>query len=366
MQSPIGLVPKHGGKTRLIFHLSYDFGPRWEQKSLNFHTPDEWCSVKYNDLDHAVKNSLDLLKLFQNSEIATGQLFFAKTDCSHAFRIVPTLPRQRKFLTMMAKDPITGERWYFIDLCLPFRASISCATFQMFSDSLKAIAEYKFNVMLTHPPKLTNYLDDILFIAIALGVCNEAVDIFLEICHRIGCPISMSKTERAMQLIIFLGILIDGHNLLLSIPEDKKVKAINLINMAINQRKVTIKLVQKLTGTLNFLHRAIVPGRIFTRGMYAKLKLMDKRGKPLKQHHHIWLSAEFVMDCHVWLYFLREAAINPRRLCRPFIDFKSSELTSETLAFYSDTSRNAKLGFRCTFKNRWISRAWNQQFIEDC
>ena len=73
-----------------------------------------------------------------------------------------------------------------------------------------------------------------------------------------------------------------------------------------------------------------------------------------------------MLDCHVWLYFLQEAAINPRRLCRPFIDFRSNELTSETLAFYSDASRNAKLGFGCTFKNKWISRAWNQQFIEDC
>ena len=27
VQSPIDLVPKAGGKTRLIFHLSYDFGP---------------------------------------------------------------------------------------------------------------------------------------------------------------------------------------------------------------------------------------------------------------------------------------------------------------------------------------------------
>ena len=174
-----------------------------------------------------------------------GQLFFAKSDCSHTFRIIPTLPRQRKFLTMMAKDPITGERWYFIDLCLPFGASISCATFQMFSDSLKAIAECKFNMMLTHPPKLTNYLDDFLYIAIALGVCKEAVDIFLDICHRIGCSMSMSKTERATQLIIFLGILLDGQNLLLSIPVDKKVKAINLIKTAINQQKVTIKLVKK-------------------------------------------------------------------------------------------------------------------------
>ena len=41
IQSPIGLVPKAGnsGKTRLIFHLSYDFTRNKPEKSLNFHTP---------------------------------------------------------------------------------------------------------------------------------------------------------------------------------------------------------------------------------------------------------------------------------------------------------------------------------------
>ena len=47
IQSPIGLVPKAVGQTRLILHLSFDFGPEIERKSLNFHTPDEWCKVKY-------------------------------------------------------------------------------------------------------------------------------------------------------------------------------------------------------------------------------------------------------------------------------------------------------------------------------
>ena len=50
IQSPIGLVPKAGsnsGKTRLIFHLSYNFK---DEKSLNYNTPREKCSVTYRDL----------------------------------------------------------------------------------------------------------------------------------------------------------------------------------------------------------------------------------------------------------------------------------------------------------------------------
>ena len=54
VQSPIGLVPKDGGtKTRLIFHLSYDF-KKSRNKSLNYYIPDEMCSVKYNDIDEAI------------------------------------------------------------------------------------------------------------------------------------------------------------------------------------------------------------------------------------------------------------------------------------------------------------------------
>ena len=53
IQSPMGLVPKAGGQKRLIFHLSYDFKSGF--KSLNFHTPKEICTVRYNDLDHAVR-----------------------------------------------------------------------------------------------------------------------------------------------------------------------------------------------------------------------------------------------------------------------------------------------------------------------
>ena len=44
VQSPIGLVPKAGNKTRLIFHLSYDFKDGY--KSINHTRREMQCQVK--------------------------------------------------------------------------------------------------------------------------------------------------------------------------------------------------------------------------------------------------------------------------------------------------------------------------------
>ena len=58
IQSPVGLVPKHGNRTRMIFHLSYQFSSDLAGQSLNACTPKEICRVKYNDLDAAVQECL--------------------------------------------------------------------------------------------------------------------------------------------------------------------------------------------------------------------------------------------------------------------------------------------------------------------
>ena len=60
IQSPVGLVPKAGNQTRMIFHLSFDFGVEEQCKSLNYHTPNDLCSVKYNDIDYAVRTCRQL------------------------------------------------------------------------------------------------------------------------------------------------------------------------------------------------------------------------------------------------------------------------------------------------------------------
>ena len=122
IQSPIGLVPKAGGKTRLIFHLSYDFKDSG-LKSLNHHTPKEKCSVRYNDIDSAVKNS------FLWKDQKTGQIYYSKSDVQSAFRLVPLRRGSWRWIVMKIEHPITKKIVYFVDKCLPFGASISCLHF---------------------------------------------------------------------------------------------------------------------------------------------------------------------------------------------------------------------------------------------
>ena len=248
---------------------------------------------------------------------------------------------------MMAHDPETDEKFYFIDKCLPFGASISCALFQAFSDSLKHIAE--FLISRNKQKTITNYLDDFLFIALLKQHCDWMLKKFIKLCQLINCPISGEKTEWDTICIVFLGVLLDGEGHCLAIPEDKRNKALTQLRYMVEKKKVTVKEIQQLTGFLNFLSRAIVPGRAFTRRMYAKVAgVIDSKNGKLKQHHHVWLDKEFRSDCQMWIQFLEQASC--KQLCRPFTDLHKFE-TSVEIDFTTDAS--GKIGFGCYFDGRW-------------
>ena len=357
VQSPIGLVPKKGDQTRLIFHLSYDF--KSGNKSVNHHTPDHLCSIKYHDLDHAVLNSLKLLK-----DRGNGTLFYSKTDLQSAFRVVPIRPQQFYLLFMMAHHPVTGEKLYFHDKNMPFGGSISCSHFQRLSNGLKHVLE----TMTGRYHQVTNYLDDFLFIEMTKERCNAMVREFLNICSEISFPVATEKTEWAAARVVFLGILLDGETHTLSVPESKRCQALNQLGCFIDKRKATVRQLQSLAGTLNFLCKAIFPGRIFARRMYAKFSFKtelnngnNRKGKGivLKPHHHVRLDEEFRSDCTVWKIFLN----NVNAVCRPMIDLQSSEETSHTLNFYTDASLNSRLGFGCYFFPAWTFCNWEPGWI---
>ena len=171
----------------------------------------------------------------------------------------------------------------------------------------------------------------------------------------------MEKTVWATQQIVFLGMLLDGNKFLLSIPLEKSRKALELLEYVILKRKVTIKQIQSLAGLLNFLNKAVIPGRTFTRSLYDNLHIRDKKGKLLKQHHHTYLTKENVLDCQVWMSFL--SGILPERLCRPFTDFHNEEEYT-ILQFYTDASLNPKFGIGGIFNGQWFSQKWEAGFIE--
>ena len=336
IQSPVGLVPKDGGKkTRLIFHLSY---PKDGTTSVNHNTPTEMSKVKYKDFDKAVQLCLK----FEQSVT----LFFGKSDLSNAFRNLPILKEFWKFLVMKAQSPFDGRFYYFVDKCLPFGASISCAAFQAFSDALAHIIQVKTN------RENVNYLDDFLFIEILKQCCNYQLQVFIHICQEINFPVSQDKTVWATEMLTFLGLTLDGRNHVIRIPVDKIQRALTMIQRLLNRssKKMMLRELQQLCGFLNFLNKAIIPGRAFTRRFYSQ-------GNGLtKPHHHLKIKPEMKADLLLWEEFLK----NEKIFSRPFFHLEE-ELHYAPQVFYTDASSTIGAGGICN--RQWFMIQWDPEFL---
>ena len=349
VQSPLGLVPKANNKVRMIFHLSYNF--KEGEKSINHYTPEQFCSVKYDDLDQAVRSSLQL-KL--------DTIFYAKTDVSNAFKLVPLNRWSWRWCVMAAEHPEMGETKWFFDKTLPFGSSMSCTVFQAFSECLKHIAEYYVRGIAV---KILCYLDDFICIAMTEEDCEYAVSQFLKICEHVGVPIVIEKTVWPTTRIEFLGIILDGRHKIMCIPENKRNRAIHTLVTMINSKKATVKVLESLAGYLNFLNKAIFPGRAFTRRMYSKFsKLVEL--KNLRKHHHVNLDREFKEDCQVWLSFLDKS--NIMSVCCPFVDL-ASDNDAKDLFFFTDASKSVRHGgFGTVFGRRHLAGQWDRSFLMTC
>ena len=200
----------------MIFHLSY---PK-DGNSVNSGILKSKSSVKYPDFDEAVK-----LCLKEGINCKMG-----KSDLSSAFRHVPIAENQWWLLVMKAEHPVTKEGKYFMDKCLPFGSSISCAIFQAVSDAIAWIIEFK-----TRKPNV-NYLDDYLFAAALKTMCDQQIRTFLDVCEEIRFPVALEKTFWGESVMVFLGMLLDSQRQIICIPMDKLVKASNWVNYFINKR----------------------------------------------------------------------------------------------------------------------------------
>ena len=338
MQSPIGLVPKNKGrKTRLIFHLSY---PK-DGDSVNSGIPEKLCKVKYPEFDQAIRMCLE----------AGISCSIAKSDMSMAFRHAPLSVGSWRFLILKCKNPLTGKTHFFVEKCLSFGSSISCAIFQAISDGIAFVVKYRIE-----SKSLLNYLDDYFFAALRKLICDQRVQKFLEVCAEISFPVSMEKTVWGTTVLVFLGLLIDTEEQMVRIPLEKVNGALDLLEYLVNRRNktVTVLHVQRLCGTLNFLTKCIIPGRVFLTRTYSIISNPN-----LKQYHHVRITEEVRQDMITWKKFLEHQSV----FNRPFLDV-CNERTSLDIDMYSDasgSSRKGGLGAYCG-KN-WVAKPWPNGFI---
>ena len=256
---------------------------------------------------------------------------------------------------MQATHPLTEEKLFFVEKCLAFGVSISCAHFQRFSNAL----HHTVITITGRPHSITNYLDDFIFIEVNRSKCNWLLRKFLFVCSQINLMVSMEKTYWATTNLTFLGILLDGKRSLLVVPEEKRIVCLNMLHSMISKRSVTIGQLQSLAGKSFLLRRAVVPGRAFTRRMYTKFtNLFDTKGSPLKKFHHVKTDAEFRSDCMMWTKFLNHTLT----VARPWTDLSLS-LDAQDLFFYTDASIKETNGIGCLFNQNWTCAKWEPDFI---
>lgn len=321
--SPIGLVPKRQPNTfRLIHHLSFPKG-----QSINDFIDPKLCAVHYASFDNAV----DLL-------LRTGRnAWLAKADIKSAFRLLPVSPLDYELLGF------TFDGLFYFDKCMPMGCAISCSLFEKFSSFLE------FHVKGAAGSSLvTHYLDDFLFVGPSASDCNKLLRVFTRACGSLGVPLAQEKTEGPVQSITYLGLEIDALHAQVKVPADKVRAMIAKITAVLSHRKITLVALQSLVGSLNFLCRAISPGRAFLRRLISLSKGITQ------PHFKIRLSAGAKLDLRTWLEFLIHF-----NGVSAFLD-REWEL-SPALDLYTDAA--GSIGFGAYFQGHWVQGRWPNSFL---
>lgn len=254
---------------------------------------------------------------------------------------------------MKANCPLDDKIYYFADKNLCFGSGVSCNIFQRVSNAIAHI------FWKTHGGlRPTNFLDDFLQVEPNLVDSWKGLLAYQKLCEQIGMPLSPEKTTLPTQIVIFLGMLLNSITQTVSIPVEKRDKAMTQIENLLRTKKTTVRHIQQVTGLLNFICRAVVPGRAFTRRLYAKV------GPKMRPYHHVRVDREMRNDLLIWKDFLKD----DNALCRPFVDF-TDDLPGTAIdqEFFSDASAALDKGFACFFRGKWFAYCWKdcgKRFLE--
>ena len=312
--SPLGVVPKKVcGEYRLIHDLSFP-----KNNSVNSHIDKSHTEVHYEQLDHCVSIIHGL---------GTNCLI-AKADIKDAFRIIPIHPDDYHLLGFM------WQGQYYHDKCLPMGCSTSCQTFEMFATALQWILTSKLEVR-----HMSHILDDFIFFgADKSSHCSLGLHAFLALAKSLNIPIRHDKTVLPTTTVSLHGIEIDTIHMQMRLPQDKLASARSQVDAMYRRKKVSLREIQSLIGTLNFACKVVVPGRTFLR------RLIDLIKGVSNPNHSIRLNAAARLDLSAWKLFLDQ--YNGISLC-----LSDSWLSSDCITLYSDASLH---GFAAIFGKRWL------------
>ena len=194
-----------------------------------------------------------------------------------------------------------------------------------------------------------HFADDFLLVGFKeneLGIsCQEIVNSFHEICDNLGIPLAKDKAVGPTTIIEYLGLQIDSVRQEVSVPPEKLQSIKAKIEDALVRRKLTLKEMQSLIGSLSFICNAVAPGRPFIR------RLIDLTCGVRKSWHRIRLTEGVKSDLRMWLLFLKE--YNGVSIFQ-----NQYWVGTGDIQLYTDASGG--IGFGGYWAGRWFQGKWPQ------
>ena len=271
--SPLLTRPKDIDKRRVILDLSFPPGG-----SLNDHV-DRECfdasafSLRFPSIDtivHEISKYGDDVTL-------------AKIDIERAFRNLRVEPADAM------KLGIKWENDAYIDAAVTFGWVHGSAAFQRVSDAVTFIAA-KAGI------NMVAYIDDYIIIS-PKATAQRHFDTLASILSQLGLPSNPQKQTPPSRALTCLGIQIDIDANSLSI-DPQKLTSIYIECQAVrNKHHLTKKGFQSLLGKLLYLHKCVIPARIFINRMLA---LFREKSNERRIH----LTSDFHKDLAWFLAFL--------------------------------------------------------------
>ncbi|MCP3933158.1 MAG: hypothetical protein GY705_29160, partial [Bacteroidetes bacterium] len=164
----------------------------------------------------------------------------------------------------------------------------------------------------------------------------------------LGIPIKQEKTFYPTTRLELHGILFDTDEMLIKVPDDKLITALAQIDFLLSKKKATLKEIQSICGTLQFLVRAVPSGRCFLRRLY------DLTQGLTFPNQHVRLNSQSKKDLVTWKTFLQN--FNGSNIIA-----KINWSTDSQWNFYSDACGTA---YASIYGHKWLQGKFPTHWID--
>ena len=282
--SPMQVVFSASGKPRVVVDLS------WGAPSVNDGISDDWTEFPGFDGDLRLPSVDSLVRIILSKR---RPVTMWKADMASFYKQIITDPGDVHYLAISWRG-----RLYF-DRSTPFGLRSAALSAQRIARAVCTIFVCDSNGDMF---SITAYIDDYSG-AEFIEDTPRAAALFNSVTDRLGVTRQLSKCVTGVFDMLWLGLGFNTEHFMLYIPEDKLLRAKEILQAWLQKDTCSRKDLQQLLGILNHLGAVIIPGRVFCARM---LDIFRRAPFPVQ------LDEDFKLDVSAWLSFLQDPKFTGR------------------------------------------------------